>query len=127
MRALSEFADDYVATFNNCVASGDYSRLLAMFGDDAVVRFENVPPNGTHLEFAGRPAYTAAYEQQPPDDRIDVTSEPREEEGEVVVEFAWQSDHSPGTMRLTVDGDDQISKLVVVFGAPSPSTHVAPD
>jgi hypothetical protein len=116
MEAIREFVDEYVATFNGCVPSGDFSRLLAGLSDDAVLRFDNVPPSGTSLEFAGRPAYTAAYAEQPPDDQIEVTTEPREENGEVVVGFAWAHHHSPGTMRLAVRGDDLITRLTVTFG-----------
>jgi quercetin dioxygenase-like cupin family protein len=111
---LAEFAADYVAVFNSAVASGDYAGLLERYADDAVLRFENVPPSGSSLEFAGRQAYTQAYEQQPPDDQIALTGEPREEDGHVVLDFAWSGDRSPGTLRLKVDAG-LISAMTVTF------------
>ena len=62
-------ADEHVAAFNDAVASQDFASFLARFHDDAVMRFENLPGIGVQ-EFAGRVAYTSAYERQPPDDRI---------------------------------------------------------
>jgi quercetin dioxygenase-like cupin family protein len=113
---LAEFATGYVTAFNAAVTSGDFAALLARFADDAVMRFENVPPAGDSLEFAGRPAYTAAYARQPPDDQIELTGEPREENGQVVLDFAWRSDRSPGTLSMTVS-DGMISAMTVTFGA----------
>jgi hypothetical protein len=87
---------------------------MKRFADDALMRFENVPGAGT-LEFAGRPAIAAAYEQQPPDDQVDPAGPAREEDGAVVIPFAWRRDGAPGMMRLTVS-DDRISRIVVTFG-----------
>jgi len=106
---------EHVATFNAAVISGDFSGLLAGLTDDAVVRFENVPGAGV-LEFGGRQAYTAAYAASPPDDQIDVIGEPREEDGMVVVDFAWCADRAPGVIRLAVTDDDMISRMIVTFG-----------
>jgi quercetin dioxygenase-like cupin family protein len=113
---LAEFAADYVAVFNSAVACGDYTGLLDRFADDAVLRFENVPPSGSSLEFAGRQAYTQAYAQQPPDNQIELTGEPREEDGQVVLDFAWRGDHLPGTLRLAVTAG-LISAMTVTFGS----------
>src|SRR5208282_3674079 len=115
MNWVTTFADDYVAEFNEAVQAGDFSGLLTRFTDDAVLRFENVPPAGGALEFAGRQAYAAAYAEQPPDDQIDLTGEPWEEDGDVVARFAWRHDRAPGTLRLTVR-DTRISRMVVTFG-----------
>ncbi len=112
---VAAFVADHVAVFNAAVASGDFSPLLARLTDDAVVRFENVPGAGV-LEFAGRDSYTAAYQTNPPDDQIEVTGEPREEEGAIVIGFVWRRDKAPGVMRLTVNDDDLISHMLVSFG-----------
>jgi hypothetical protein len=112
---LTGFAADYVATFNAAVASGDFSHLVGRFADDAVLRFDNVPPAGLTLEFAGRLAIAAAYRDQPPDDEIDLTGQPHDEDGELVIRFAWRRDRSPGEMRLTIS-DGLISSLAVAFG-----------
>jgi mannose-6-phosphate isomerase-like protein (cupin superfamily) len=109
------FVANHVAAFNDGISSGDFSRLLARFTDDAVLRFENVPVAG-ELEFAGRKAYTAAYQDRPPDDQIELTSDPREEEGAVVADFVWRRDRTPGVLQLTVTEDDLISKMTVKFG-----------
>lgn len=109
------FVTGYVAAFNAAVASGDFSALLERFTDDAVMRFEHVPGAGT-LEFAGRDAYATAYATNPPTDQIDVIGDPSEEDGAVIVNFAWRSTKSPGVMRLIVNDDDLITQLVVDFG-----------
>ena len=109
------FVTDYVAAFNAATASGDFSALLDRFSDDAVMRFEHVP-GADLLEFAGREAYTTAYATNPPTDQIDVTGDPREEEGAVVVNFVWRGTRSPGLMRLTINDDDLITHLLVDFG-----------
>jgi hypothetical protein len=113
MADLARFADEHVAAFNAAVASADFGGFLARLTDDAVVRFENVPGAGT-LEFTGRAAYTAAYEQQPPDDQIDITAPPRADEGAIVIPFAWRRDGAQGTMRLSLRGG-QVAGLIVTF------------
>jgi|GEM_PF-326642 quercetin dioxygenase-like cupin family protein len=95
---LVAFVTNLVDAFNAGVSSGDFARLLALFTDD------------------GRETFTAACIQSPPDDQIDLTGDPREEEGVVLVDFAGRRDRSPGVMRLTVTDDDLISRLVITFG-----------
>ena len=112
---VAEFVGEYVAMFNDAVASGDFSPLLARYTDDAVLRFENVPPDSSTLEFAGRKAYTAAYTENPPDDQIDLLGESAEEGGHVVAGFAWRRDQSAGVLDLTVT-DGLISRMSVIFG-----------
>jgi mannose-6-phosphate isomerase-like protein (cupin superfamily) len=112
---LLEFVTEHVAVFNAATASGDFSRLLARFTDDAVMRFENVPGAGV-LEFEGREAYSAAYDTSPPADQIDVAGDPREEQGAVVIDFLWRHAKTPAVMRLTLNDEDLISHMVVVFG-----------
>jgi hypothetical protein len=113
MMDWARFADRHVAAFNAAVAGGDFGGFLAGFTDDAVIRFENVPGAGV-LEFAGRPAYTAAYAQQPPDDQIDIAEPPRDDDGTVVIPFAWRRDGARGTMRLGVR-DDHVTRMTVIF------------
>lgn len=108
------FAHDHVAAFNSAVVSRDFAGFLTRFDDDAVMRFENVPGAGV-LEFSGRHAFAASYEEQPPDDEIRLAGPVRLEDQTIVIPFAWQRDGAPGTMRLTVR-DDRISRMVVTFG-----------
>ena len=97
------------------MTSGDFSSLLARYTDDAVLRFENVPPDSSTLEYAGRTAFTAAYAENPPDDQIEATGQPAADGGHVVTGFAWRRDHSAGVLDLTVT-DGLISRMIVIFG-----------
>jgi hypothetical protein len=115
MPSAAAFVTDYVAVFNAAVASGDYGPLLARYTDDAVLRFENVPPEASSLEFAGRQAIADAYAQNPPDDQIDITGEPASTGGHVTVAFAWRGDQSPGVLDFVLSGD-MIGELTVIFG-----------
>jgi ketosteroid isomerase-like protein len=116
-------AAHHVAEFNDAVASRNFSLFLLLFTDDAVVRFENVPGAGT-LEFTGREAYTRAYAERPPDDKVDISGEVRVEDGDVaVVPFSWQRDGGPGIMRLRytqgpADALDEwlVRAMTIVFG-----------
>jgi|SRR5215467_14003984 len=108
------FARDYVDDFNAAVRAGDFTGLLTRFADDAVIRFENVPGAGV-LEFAGRPAFTAAYAEQPPDDQIDITGPVHAADRDLVIPFAWRATGEPGTMRLTINGD-RVDRMLVRFG-----------
>jgi hypothetical protein len=114
MSAASDCADRHVAAFNDAVASGDFGDFLDRFDDAAVIRFENVPSAGV-LEFAGRPAYAEAYARMPPDDQIDIAGPPREDDGAVVIPFAWRRDGSRGTMRLAL-ANGSITRMTVTFG-----------
>jgi SnoaL-like domain len=114
----------HVSEFNDAVAAGSFAEFLCLFSDDAVIRFENVPPEASTLEFAGRNAYTRAYAQQPPDDKIDIAGAVAVDGTEVVVPFTWRRDAAPGTFRLTfTDGSAEalderlVSAMTVVFGA----------
>jgi len=117
-------AAHHVVEFNDAVAARNFSLFLLLFTDDAVIRFENVPGAGT-LEYTGRDAYTKAYAEQPPDDKIDITGDVRIEDGDVVVPFCWQGDEGPGTMRLRYrQGPDEaldqwlVSAMTVVLPPP---------
>lgn len=113
MSTARDIADRHVAAFNEAVVTGDFADFLGRFDDAAVIRFENVPSAG-QLEFAGRPAYTQAYVQLPPDDQIVVAGPPGDDGGSVVIPFAWRRDGARGTMRL-VRADGRIARMVVTF------------
>jgi len=115
MPSAAAFVTDYVAVFNAAVASGDYEPLLARYTDDAVLRFENVPPEASSLQFAGRQAIADAYAQNPPDDQIDLTGEPASTGEHVAVAFAWRRDQSPGVLDFAISGN-MIGGLTVIFG-----------
>ena len=115
MSSVTDFVGEYVRTFNAAVASGDFTPLLARYTDDAVLRFENVPPDSSTLEYAGRTAYTAAYAENPPDDQIEAAGEPVGDGGHVVTGFTWRRDQSTGVLDLTVT-DGLISRIIVIFG-----------
>ena len=115
-------AAKHVAEFNDAVAAESFAQFLCLFADDAVIRFENVPGAGT-LEYAGRDAYSKAYGEHPPDDKIDISAPVTVDGEEAVVPFEWQHDHAPGTMRLTFtagapDALDErlVSAMTVIFG-----------
>jgi steroid Delta-isomerase len=106
----------HVAAFNEAVAAGNFGEFLRLFTDDAVVRFENVPGAGV-LEFAGREAYTKAYDEQPPDDQISIRgrAEPDRDGRGIVVPFEWRRDGSRGSLHLTYTkgSDDTLDTLLV--------------
>jgi mannose-6-phosphate isomerase-like protein (cupin superfamily) len=112
---IVEFVTNLVDAFNSGVTSGDFARLLAYFTDDAVVRFEN-GPGGRSREYSGREAYTAAYLNTPPDGQLDLTGDPREEDGWVTVGFTARKDGAAGVLRLIVTPDDLIAHLTMAFG-----------
>jgi mannose-6-phosphate isomerase-like protein (cupin superfamily) len=101
------FVTSFVDAFNNSVATGDPTRLLALFTDDVLLKYRG------GAEYQGREALFAAYALSSPEDQIDLTGDPREEDNAVIIDFTRRGDNSPGTMRLTVTEDDLISHLVV--------------
>ena len=114
MTAASDCADRHVAAFNDAVASGHFGDFLDRLGDTAaVIRFENVPSAGV-LEFAGRARLHAGVARMPPDDQIDLAGPPREDQGAVVIPFAWRRDGSSGTMRLECAGG-LVTRMTVTF------------
>jgi hypothetical protein len=118
--AATAVARAHVAAFNAAVAAGDYADFLRGFADEALVRFENVPGVGV-LEFAGRAAYTAAYEQRPPDDQIDMTGPASCDGEQLVIPFAWRLDAAAGTIRLTRSGG-LVTEMIVRFADPPAAT-----
>ena len=115
MSSPTDFVTDYAAAFNAAVGSGDYAPLLSRFTDHAVLRFENVPPKAATIEFAGRQAIADAYQQNPPDDQIDLTGEPIDRGEHLIVGFAWRRDQSPGVLDFVRTGG-LVSALTVIFG-----------
>ena len=115
MSWASDFLSEYVATFNASVTSGDFAPVVARFADGAVLRFENVPPDSSTVEYAGRRAYTSAYNDNPPDDQIDLTGEPTADGDHLVGTFAWRSDGGTGVLDLIV-ADGLIQSMTVIFG-----------
>ena len=114
MTDIGQFAAQHVEAFNSASETADYGSFLAGFADDAVMRFENVPGAGS-LEFRGRSAYTAAYDQNPPDDQIDIAGAVTEEGPAIIIPFIWRRDGGRGQMRLTVSGG-VITEMTVAFG-----------
>lgn len=109
----AEFVAAHLAAFNGAMAAGDFHTFLLGFADDAVIRFENLPGGGS-FEFAGRDAYTQAYEEQPPDDQIDPAGAVTADGSCLAVPFAWRRDGARGTMRLARAGG-LITAMTVVF------------
>jgi hypothetical protein len=110
---IHDFVQRHVVLFNEGVRSGDFGRMLAHFSATAEMRFENVPNVGV-LEFHGIDAIEKAYAAQPPDDEIDLTADPHEEEGTITAPFRWRRDGAAGTLYLHRD-EDRIDHLRIVF------------
>ena len=104
--------EDHVERFNAGVRSGDFAPMLLNFAEDATMAFEGVPVG----PFAGRDAIARAYEEQPPDDELDVL-DTRHDGDTIVAGYAWRRspEKRAGELRLTVD-DGRITRLVVTFG-----------
>ena len=103
---------EHVERFNHGIRSGDWEPMLALFTDDAELVFEGVPAG----PFVGREAIADAYRRQPPDDEVRVLGAPRNEDGTIVVDYAWAADERAraGRMLLT-PRDGAIARLVVTF------------
>ena len=104
--------DAYIATHNAAVRSGDWSEFAEWFSDDAEVRFEGVPVG----PFRGRDAIRAAYEEQPPDDEVEIRAV-REEGDRTVADYGWAREPGvrAGELRAAWEGD-RIRELVITFG-----------
>lgn len=102
--------DDHIREFNGAVLSHDWSAFVGRFTDDAVVEFVGVPAG----PYIGRDAIAAAYEQNPPDDTIELAGEPASESGELVVPYRWVTSGETGRMRFTERGE-KIGRLVISF------------
>jgi steroid Delta-isomerase len=103
--------DRYIAGHNDAVRSGDWSTFATWFTDDAEVRFEGAPVG----PFRGRDAIRAAYEQQPPDDEVEIRAV-RAVDGRTIADYGWRSEEGvrAGELRVTWAGD-RICELVITF------------
>jgi hypothetical protein len=103
--------DEYIATHNEAVRSGDWEAFSRWFDADAEVRFEGVPVG----PFRGREEIRAAYDSRPPDDEVDVRNV-RSEGDRTVADYGWAAEQGvrAGELRVTWDGD-LIRELVITF------------
>jgi hypothetical protein len=92
---------------------GDFAGFPARFADDARMRFEHVPGAGV-LEFVGHAACASAFERQPPDDQIEITGPVSEQDGTIVIPFAWRRAAAAGLLRVTLIAG-RVSRMVVAF------------
>ena len=113
MPSVHDVLERHVELFNAGVRQHDFGAMLSQFADDAVMRFENVPGVGV-IEFAGRQAFTAGYEEQPPDDRICIAAPVRNEGQTLVIPFTWLRDGAAGVLRLTLNRN-RIVRMDVTF------------
>jgi len=104
--------EEHVRRFNEGVRTGDFARMAAGFAEDAEMCFEGVPVG----PFVGRDAIAAAYQEQPPDDEVEIF-DTEERDGVIVARYAWRRDEGrqAGEMRLS-PRNGRIQKLVVTFG-----------
>jgi hypothetical protein len=103
--------DEYIATHNAAVRSGDWEAFSRWFDVDAEVRFEGVPVG----PFRGREEIRAAYEARPPDDEVEVRNV-RTEGERTVADYGWAADQGvrAGELRVSWAGD-LIGELVITF------------
>jgi len=109
MTDLRKAVDAHVTMFNESVRRGDWSAFTATFAEDAVLRFLNVPVGPFH----GRAAIAEAYDRQPPDDTMTITSVEETRPQTAQVEFAWDQGGS-GTMTV-VWQDGQVAEQTITF------------
>lgn len=102
---------DYVGVHNECVRTGEWSRLRAWFADDAELLFKGAPVG----PFAGADEIVAAYRERPPDDHV-LTFRVDQEGSDVVALYGWlrAPGEVGGRMVLTPDGG-RIGRLLVTF------------
>jgi len=107
---MSSF-DEYIATHNAAVRTGDWEAFSRWFTKDAEVRFEGVPVG----PFRGRDEIRAAYESCPPDDEVEVRNV-RGEGDRTVADYGWAADEGvrAGELRVTWEGD-RIRDVVITF------------
>jgi steroid Delta-isomerase len=107
---MSSF-DEYIATHNAAVRSGDWEAFGRWFTEDAEMRFEGVPVG----PLRGRDEIRAAYESRPPDDEVEVRNV-RSEGEQTVSDYGWAADEGvrAGELRVTWEGE-LIRELVITF------------
>jgi hypothetical protein len=105
-----QLLEAHVRAFNEGVRSGDWEPMLRPFADDAELHFENLPAG----PYVGRDEIRRGYEEQPPDDQIQLLGiQDDDEKGRVVAAFAWVRG---GTGRLELEHEQGLVKrLLVVF------------
>jgi cysteine desulfurase/selenocysteine lyase len=110
--AALRLLDDHIARFNAGVETGDFGPMVERFTEDAELVFEGIPVG----PFAGRQAIADAYHDQPPDDKVAVSSATERADGTIVSRYGWQRDagREAGEMRITRRGD-RIARFVVTF------------
>jgi hypothetical protein len=100
----------HVDSFNDAVRSGEFSAMLERFTPDAELSFEGVPVG----PFSGRAAIAQAYEQQPPDDTLELLDV--EGDDPVVGRYSWSRDEGAQSGRMLLyERDGLIERLVVTF------------
>ena len=107
---MSSF-DEYIATHNAAVHSGEWEPFSRWFTEDAEMRFEGVPVG----PFRGRDEIRTAYESRPPDDEVEVRNV-RSEGDRTVADYGWAADEGvrAGELRVTWEGD-RIRDVVITF------------
>jgi hypothetical protein len=100
----------HVRAFNEGVRSGDWEPMLTRFAPGAELRFVHVQAG----PFRGVDEIRRAYQEQPPDDQIQLLGvQADDERGAVVGAYAWLRG---GTGRLELEHDHgAIMRLTVVF------------
>jgi len=100
----------HIDSFNDAVRSGDFSVMLERFAPDAELSFEGLPVG----PFAGKAAIARAYEQQPPDDTIELLDVAGDDP--VVGRYSWSRDEGAQSGRMLLyERDGLIERLVVTF------------
>ena len=102
---------EHVERFNAGIRTGDWEPMLRAFDPDAELAFDGVPVG----PFVGRDAIADAYREQPPDDEVRLLSDPREEEGALVADYAWAREGTRAGRMILTPRDGAIGRLVVTF------------
>lgn len=112
MANVHDMLERHVELFNAGVREHDFGGMLSQFADDATLRFDGVPAG----PFEGRPAITAAYRDQPPDDEIRVLDTSDAGPDRLTARYAWavSPDQMAERLHLRVR-DGLIAELVVTF------------
>ena len=84
--------DRRVEVFNRAVTSGEWEEFVDLFAADATMEFHG-PPVGP---LTGRQEIAAAYRSSPPDDTLELTTQPHSQGDEEVVPFRWQRGGTTG-------------------------------
>jgi len=107
---VRELLRAHIDSFNEAVRSGDFSVMLERFTPDAELSFDGVPVG----PFSGRAAIAQAYEEQPPDDTIELLGV--EGDDPVVGRYSWSRDEGAQSGRMLLyERGGLIERLVVTF------------